>query len=127
MVEIAALEQQATWDVLKRTALPNGANILPSTWAFKRKRYPDGRIRKLKARFYVGGDRQVEGVDYFNTYAPVVSWTPVRLMFTLSPVLNLATKQVDYVNAFVQEELKEDVYVELLKDFSQADQDQYFV
>ena len=126
-VEIAALEQQATWDVRKRTALPEGANVLPSTWAFKRKRYPDGRIWKLKARFCVRGDRQVEGVDYFDTYAPVVSWTAVRLMFTLSLVLNLATKQVDYANAFVQAELKEDVYVELPKDFSQANQDQDFV
>ena len=42
-------------------------------------------------------------------------------------MLNLATKQVDYANAFIQAALKEDVYVELPKEFSQADQDQDFV
>jgi hypothetical protein len=44
-------------------------NILPSTWAFKKKRHPNGRARKFKARFCCRGDRQLEGVDYFETYA----------------------------------------------------------
>ena len=59
----------------------------------------------------------MEGVDYFDTYTPVVSWTAVRLMFTLSIILGLKTKQVDYANAFVHANLKETVYVELPKDF----------
>ena len=126
-VEITALEKQNTWELCERKMLPKGANVLPSTWAFKRKRYPDGLIWKLKARFCVRGDKQIEGVDYFDTYAPVVSWLTVRLMFTLSLVLNLATKQVDYANAFVQADLKEDVYVECPKDFKQANDDRDFV
>jgi len=65
----------------------------------------------------------VEGVDYFDTYAPVVSCTAVRLMFTLSIILGLKTKQVDYANAFVHANLKETVYVELPKDFEQDAQE----
>jgi hypothetical protein len=90
-------------------------NVLPSTWAFKCKRFPDGLVRKLKARFCVRGDCQIENLDVFDTYAPVVSWTTVRLLLILSVVLSLSTQQVDYTAAFVQALLSEDerVYVEM--------------
>ena len=52
--EIASLEKKGSWVVAKRSSVKS--NVLPSTWALKRKRYPDGRIRKYKARFCVRGD-----------------------------------------------------------------------
>ena len=76
-------------------------NVIRGTWAFKIKRYPDGLVKKLKARFCVRGDCQIKGVDYFDTYAPVVSWNTVRLLLILTAQLGLATKQVDYTVAFV--------------------------
>jgi hypothetical protein len=82
-------------------------NVLPSTWAFKCKRFPDRLVRKLKARFCVQGDCQIDGVDVFNTYALVVSWTMVRLLLILLVVLGLASKQVNYTAAFIQAELAE--------------------
>jgi hypothetical protein len=94
-------------------------NILPLTWAFKYKWFPDGLVQKLKARFCVQGDCQIDGVNVFDTYAPVVSWTTVRLLLILSVVLGLARKQVDYTAAFVQAELdeSEQVFVEMPKGF----------
>jgi hypothetical protein len=80
------------WEVLTRE---KWMNVLPITWAFKCKRYPDGLVQKLKARFCAGGHRQVEGRDYFVTFAPVVTWQTVRIMLILSLILNLSTKQVD--------------------------------
>ncbi len=52
------------WEYVKQ--MPD-MNMLPSTWAFKIKRYPDGRVKKFKARFCARGDRQKEGIDYFDT------------------------------------------------------------
>jgi hypothetical protein len=75
-------------------------NIIPGTWAFKCKRYPDGLMRKLKARFCAMGNRQVKNVDYFETFAPVVNWQTVRILLTMSLMLCPATKQVDYTVAF---------------------------
>jgi len=49
-IEVQQLESQTTWNLPKCDAVPEGANVLPSTWVFKRKRYPDGRVRQLKAR-----------------------------------------------------------------------------
>ncbi len=93
------------WDTVDRQPW---MNVLPSTWAFKCKRYPDGSVRKLKARFCVRGDRQIEGVDYFDTFAPVINWTTVRLMLILSVILGLDTKQVDYTAAFVHAPIDRD-------------------
>ena len=80
-------------------------NVLPGTWAFKIKRFPDGLIRKLKARFCVRGDKQIYGTDFFDTYAAVVKWETVRLMLVLSAQLSLATKQVDFTVAFVHADI----------------------
>ena len=93
--------------------VPEGATILQSTMIAKRKRFPDGRLRSYKARLCVRGDQQREGIDFFETYAPVVQMSTVRLMLTLAAKHNFVTKQVDYANAFVQAKLDTDVYVHL--------------
>ena len=80
-------------------------NALPGTWAFQIKRCPDGPVKGLKARFCAQGDRKIEGVDFFDTYAPVVNWTTVRLILILTAQLGLATKQVDCTAAFVHADI----------------------
>ena len=72
--ELKSLSKLGPYKMIKR---PGGANILESIWAFRRKRYPDESLKKYKARFYVRGVQQVDGVDVFATYAPVVSWIVV--------------------------------------------------
>ena len=124
--EIRQLIQQRTWSSIPRVNVPkaqNGTNrpILKGTWAFKLKRLPDGTPHKFKARYCVRGDLQREGVDYFETYAPVVQWSTVRLLLTLILSNNWTTKQVDYTNAFAQAELKEEVYIEPPRGFGRKD------
>jgi hypothetical protein len=96
-------------------------HVLPSVWAFKCKRFPDGLVRKLKACFCVRGDCQIDGIDVFDTFAPVVSWQTVQQLLILSVVLALATMQVDYTAAFVQAKLgeHEEVYVEMPRGFKE--------
>ena len=129
--ELQTLQDMDAWDIVDRKGW---MNVLPSTWAFKCKRFPHGGIRKLKSRFCCRGDRQIEGVDYFDTFAPVVNWTTVRLMLILSIILGLSTKQVDYTAAFVhapidkdpdwdnltiEEQERSGVYLEMPRGFSQ--------
>ena len=104
-IEINTLNEKKAWQIVDREAW---MNVLPSTWAFKCKRYPDGSVRKLKARFCVRGDRQIEGTDFFETFAPVINWQTVRIMLVLSIILGLKTKQVDYTAAFVQAPIDKD-------------------
>lgn len=96
-----------------------GMNVLCSVWALKVKRYPDGSVKKFKARFCVRGFEQRHGVDFWDTYAPVVSWTTVRLLLVLSIILNLSSKHVDYATAFVQAPVEENIYVEMPREYKQ--------
>jgi Reverse transcriptase (RNA-dependent DNA polymerase) len=123
--EIAELEDHGTWILLPKRTVPQNLKILPSTWVLRAKRYPDGRLRKHKARFCVRGDRQIEGVDYTDKYSPVVSWSTVRMLMTLALKENLATRQVDFSNAFVQAKLDPDehIYVEPPKGFEYVNDD----
>ena len=63
-------DKMNAWSIIPRT---KDMHVLASTWAFKCKRFPNGLVRKLKARFCVRGDLQIEGVDFFDTYAPVIN------------------------------------------------------
>jgi hypothetical protein len=103
-LEIDTLKKMNVWDEIKRESW---MNVLPSTWTFRRKTFPSGDTKKLKGRFCVRGDREVAGVhfDPDRIFAPVVSWTTVRLLLLLSAQLDLATRQVDYVAAFVHSPL----------------------
>ncbi|MCA1807758.1 MAG: hypothetical protein LC687_07920, partial [Actinobacteria bacterium] len=101
--EIETLHKMKVWDEVDRQPW---MNVLPGTWTFRLKRYPSGLIRKFKARFCARGDRQIQGVDFFETYSPVVSWNTVRLMLVLSLELGLVSKQVDYMAAFVHAPLE---------------------
>jgi hypothetical protein len=111
--EIAALEAHKTWTIVRKETMPGGSNLLPGTWALKTKRYPDGRMRKHKARFCVRGDKQIAGVDYFESYAPVASWATIRMVMNIAIQQNWATRHTDFSSAFVQAPLAEEVYVEL--------------
>ena len=117
-LEVLTLEDMDAWEVVEQT---DDMNVLPSTWAFKAKRFPDGLIKKFKARFCARGDKQIEGVDYFETYAPVVQWTTIRLMLILECVLDLKSKQGDVTCAFLHAKLPEEekVYLEMPRGFKQ--------
>ena len=126
ITEIRQLIVQNTWKAVDRSSIskmPNGTRrpILKGMWAFKLKRLPDGTPLKFKARYCVRGDMQKEGIDFFETYAPVVQWSTVRLLLTMVLSKNWVTKQVDYTNAFAQATLKEEVYIDSPKGFSRKD------
>ena len=81
-------------------------------WSFKRKRFPDGTIMKYKARLCAHGGMQQWGIDYWETYAPVVNWLSVRLLLVLSIIHSWHSKSIDFVLAFPQAELDHDVFME---------------
>lgn len=111
-IEVETLERMKAWDVVDRTP---DMHVIEGTWALKLKRFPDGLIKKFKARFCARGDQQRKGIDYFETYAPVVQWTTVRLMLILEVLLKLKSKQGDITAAFLHAEVPEgqNIYVEM--------------
>lgn len=115
--EVKQLEDHGAW--VEEPISDAKGKILPLTWVLRRKRTPDGEIKKLKARICVRGDLQ-EGV--FDTFAPVVSWTSVRMFLVLTMMMEWETCSIDFSNAFVQAELKAPIWIHLPRGFHTAGQ-----
>ncbi len=75
--ETAVHEARGHWTVIKRSDMPAAAKTILSIWSFKRKHLPDGTISKYKARLCAHRGMQSWGVDYWETFAPVVNWMSV--------------------------------------------------
>ena len=113
---ISQIIKQSTWCMIPCNTiqkLPNVKSpVLPGTWELKLKPLPDGSPLKFKAWYSVRGNKQTEGVDYFEAYAQVIRWSTVRLALTLILSNGRHTKQVEYTNEFSHEELKGKVFIE---------------
>ena len=75
--EVDDHEKRGHWEVIPRWQKPADARPILAIWSFKRKRYPDGRLNKHKARLCAHGGMQPWGVNYWETYAPTVNWISV--------------------------------------------------
>jgi len=107
--EITNLKRMNTWILVDRAPQ---MKVLKGTWAFKLKRTPDGVAYRHRSRFCVRGDQQEYGVNYFETYAPVVQWSTIRLLLILILTNSWTTRVIDYTNAFPQANIDTDIYVE---------------
>ena len=113
MTEIEEHERRKHWHLIKRSEIPKRKKTILSIWSFKRKRYPDGRIMKYKSRLCAHGGMQQWGVDYWETYAPVVDWLSVRALLILSVLHGYHSRSIDFVLAFPQAKLDCDVFMEI--------------
>jgi len=101
------------WTIMPRSEMPDGHKPIMAIWSFKRKRYPDGRIKKYKGRLCAHGGQQEYGVNYWETYSPVVNWMSVRLLLTICHLHKFDSQSIDFVLAFPQADLKVDIYMAL--------------
>ena len=82
--EVEDHEKREHWQIVSRKDIPKGAKTILAIWSYKRKRLPDGSISKYKARLCAHGGMQRWGENYWETYAPVVNWISIRVLFILS-------------------------------------------
>jgi hypothetical protein len=102
------------WDLVKQDSVPNDAQIVPSVWSLRRKRnLTTNEITKHKARLNLHGGKQVYGMNYYETYAPVVTWFAIRLMIIFGILFQWSLRQVDFIMAYPQAPIEMDIYMEL--------------
>ena len=110
--ESKAHETRGHWEVVSRSSVPPETKVIQAIWSFKRKRFPDGTLNKYKARLCAHGGMQQWGVNYWETYAPVVNWISVRFLLILGEIAGLESRAIDFVLAFPQADLDVPVYME---------------
>ena len=91
------------WQGVLQSTVPEGAEIVPLTWAFRIIRKPNGDFDKFKVRLCVQGDLQS---DERETFALEVKWSTIRTVLAFALCMKLKSKQIDFDNAFVQAELE---------------------
>lgn len=106
--ELSALEDNGTWEM---TTLPPGKKAIPCKWLFKTKYNPDGTVERHKARLVVLGCKQIYGIDYMDTFAPVAKLTTVRTLLIVAAINDWIAIQMDVTNAFLHGDLHETVYM----------------
>nr|GEW18909.1 zinc finger, CCHC-type [Tanacetum cinerariifolium] len=112
--EIGSIMENNTWVLFD---LPPGCKPLGCKCIFKMKMKVDGTVDKFKARLVIQGFRQKEGIDYFDTYAPVARITTIRLLLALVAIHNPVIHQTDVKTAFLNGDLDEEVYMKRPKGF----------
>ena len=106
--EIKTLEEFGTW---KLVDLPPGRKTIGCKWHLTRKVNADGSLGEYKARLVAKGYSQIEGVDYFETFAPVARIQSIRIILALANDLDLEVDQIDIKAAYLNGWMDEEIYM----------------
>jgi hypothetical protein len=106
--EIDAVKKNHIWELAD---LPHGHRAITLKWVFKLKRDEVGAIIKHKARLVARGFLQREGIDFDDAFAPVARMDSVRLLLELAAQEGWRVHHMDVKSAFLNGDLKEEVYV----------------
>jgi len=113
-LEFDALLSNGTWTLCPR---PPHHNIIRNKWVYRIKKYADGTVERFKARLVAKGFDQRSGIDYTETFSPVIKPSTIRVILTLAVHFDWEIRQLDVSNAFLQGHLIEEVYMEQSQGF----------
>ena len=106
--ELKSLQKNDVWELVK---LPNGRKTVGSKWVFKEKIGADESIECYKARLVAQGYSQQRGLDYDETFIPVVRTESVRALIALAAKNNMILHQLDVTSAYLNGTLDEEIYM----------------
>jgi hypothetical protein len=107
--ELDQIEKNDTWEFILR---PKNKNVIDTKWVFRNKLNEDGQVTRNKAILVCKGYAQVEGIDFEETFAPVVRMEAIRFLLAYTCSKNIKVYQMDVRSTFLNGELEEEVYIE---------------
>jgi hypothetical protein len=114
--EFEEMEKKQVWEVMKKEDIPQDRRTIKCKWIFKIKR--NGVFR---ARLVACGYSQIPGVDFNESFAPVVNDVSFRIILTAKLLWDLQASIVDVETAFLHGDLQEEIYMNVPKGLSQDD------
>lgn len=106
--EYDSLIKNRAWILVKT---PVDQRVIDNRWIYKVKENPDGSINRYKARLVVRGFTQEYGIDYHETFSPVVKYTSIRMILALAAAKKMKLRQFDVKTAFLNGDLEENIYM----------------
>ena len=88
----------------------NNLNLLTCKWVYRIKYHSDGDIERRKARLVIRGLDQQAGLDYHDTFSPVVKPTTIHIILSLAISHGWVIRQLDVKNVFLHSDLTEEAY-----------------
>jgi hypothetical protein len=107
-VEYNTLMKNNTWNLVPPK---KGSNIIDCRWVFKIKLKDDDTLDNYKARLVAKGYKQCFGIDYEDTFSPVVEMATIHIILSIVVSRGWSLRQLDVQNAFLHGKLEEEVYM----------------
>ena len=107
--ELDSISKNEVWDLTK---LSTGRKPIGCKWVLRKKYKVDGSLDKYKVRLVAKGFTQQPGVDFVDTYSLVAKFALVRIIVVVAARLDLELHQLDIKIAFLNGDLKEEIYMD---------------
>ena len=104
----SALIRNNTWTLVPFT---EGMNVVDNKWVFRLKYNVDGSVQRYKARLVAKGFQRTAGIDFNETFNPVIKPCTIRVILTLAASYNWDIQQINLNNAFLNGDLQEIVFL----------------
>ncbi|UYV62645.1 hypothetical protein LAZ67_2001397 [Cordylochernes scorpioides] len=116
--EFNSLMKNQTWTYV---TLPSDRKAIACKWVYKIKQNADGSNKMFKARLVAKGYSQKPGLDYGETFSPVVKFDSIRTILSLCASLDMEMIQLDVKSAFLNGDLEEELYMEQPQGYENPD------
>ena len=108
--ELNSLDERGTWVIVDK---PEGVKVLGSKLVYAKKYLADGTLERYKARLVARGDRQKEGVDFDDTYSPVIRMATFRLLLAIGMMRGAEVHMLDVETAYLYGYVDKEIYMEI--------------